>query len=49
MQLEEAIAAGRARSLEPGEALEAEVAFAVFGDLDRVTSVERAGDGIVVR
>ncbi len=49
MQLEEAIDAGRARWLEPGEALEAEVAFALYGGLERVTAVDRSGGAIVVR
>jgi hypothetical protein len=49
MQLEEAAAAGRARVLEPGAALEAEVAFVLFGGLDGVSSVERSGGGFVVR
>jgi hypothetical protein len=49
MQLEEAVAAGRARSLEPGEELTAQVSFVLFGGLDGVTSVERSPDRIVVR
>lgn len=49
MQLEEALAAGRARVLEPGESLEAEVAFIVFAGLDGVAAVERQADGFVVR
>ncbi len=49
MQLEEAEAAGRARSLEPGESLEAELAFVLFDGRDRVGSVEHRGDGYTVR
>ncbi len=48
-QLEDAVAAGRALELAPGEALETEVAFVLFGDLDGVTAVERTGDGFAVR
>ena len=50
-QLEDAVAAGRARLLQPGEVLETEVALIVFGGLDAVTSVEPdgEGDGFVVR
>jgi galactose mutarotase-like enzyme len=49
MQLEEAIEAGRARTVEPGDAFEAQVAFVLYDGLDRVTAVERSGDGIVVQ
>ncbi|MDA8238401.1 MAG: DUF5107 domain-containing protein [Chloroflexi bacterium] len=49
MQLEEAAAAGRARILAPGESLETEVAFALFGGLDAVHAVEAAGEDVVVR
>jgi galactose mutarotase-like enzyme len=49
MQLEEAALAGRARVLEPGAALEAEVAFVLFGGLDHVSSVEPEGLAFVVR
>ena len=45
MQLEQAGAAGRARKLEPGESLEAEIGFVAFGGLDHVGSVGREGDG----
>lgn len=48
-QLEEAQAAGRARLLQPGESLETDVAFLVYAAADGVTSVERVGDGFVVR
>jgi hypothetical protein len=48
-QLEEAVAAGRARVLQPGAALETEAALTVFSGLDGVTSVERSRDGLVVR
>ncbi|MHB8399367.1 MAG: aldose epimerase family protein [Candidatus Limnocylindrales bacterium] len=49
MQLEEAQAAGRARTLEPGESLGAEVAFILFSGLDAVATVERQADGFLVR
>ena len=49
MQLEAAEAAGRARILQPGEALETDVAFAVFSGLDAVTEVQRRVRGFVVR
>ncbi len=49
MQLEEAIAAGRARTLAPGASFEAEVAFVLYERLERVTAVERTGQGFVVR
>lgn len=49
MQLEQAAAAGRARSLAPGEALEAEVAFVLFGGREGVTAVERTAGGFSVR
>jgi len=48
MQLEEAAAAGRARVLGPGESLEAEVAFVLYGGLDRVTSVAARGAGFEI-
>ena len=44
MDLEGAQAAGRARVLEPGAALETEVAFVLHDGLDRVSSVRRDGD-----
>jgi len=47
-QLEDAVAAGRARLLQPGEVLETEVALVVFGGLDTVTSVEADGEGFTV-
>ncbi len=49
MQLEEAAAAGRARVLEPGESLEAEVAFVLFDGPEGVRSVEAEGTGFAVR
>jgi galactose mutarotase-like enzyme len=49
MDLDGAIAAGTARSLEPGEVLETEVAFVLYDGLDKVASVERAGEAVVVR
>ncbi|MBI3744951.1 MAG: DUF5107 domain-containing protein [Chloroflexi bacterium] len=48
MDLDGAIAAGRARSLAPGEILETEVAFALHAGLRRVTRVERTAESIVV-
>jgi galactose mutarotase-like enzyme len=49
MQLEEATEAGRARTLEAGATLEAELAFVLYEGLDRVAAVERSGDEYVVR
>lgn len=49
MQLEEAQAEGRARVLQPGETLAAEVAFVVYEGLDAVAAVEVLPQGIVVR
>lgn len=49
MQLEDAVAAGRARSLQPGETLETEVAYIIHAGLDGVTAVERDGDGFTMR
>ncbi len=49
MQLEEAAAAGRARVLEPGASLEAEVAFVLYEGLDAVRAVEADGAGFKVR
>lgn len=48
MQLEEAAAAGRARCLEPGASLEAEVGVILFEGLAEVRSVDRVGDGYAV-
>ncbi len=45
MQLQAAEAAGRARTLEPGASLEAEVAFVLFEGVDDVTFAGRRGDG----
>jgi hypothetical protein len=49
MQLEDAVQAGRASVLAPGEALDAEVAFVLFGDLDGVSAVDRVADEFRVR
>lgn len=49
MQLEAAQAAGRARILQPGESLEADVAFVLFSGLDAVAAVQKRADGFVVR
>lgn len=49
MDLEGAIAAGRARTLAPGEVLETEVAFVLHEGLERVRGVERTAGTIVVR
>lgn len=49
MQLAEAQAAGRARVLQPGESLEADVAFVIFSGLDEVAAVEMRADGFLVR
>jgi len=49
MDLDGAIAAGTARTLEPGGRLETDVAFVLHAGLDAVTSVERRGEAIVVR
>ncbi len=49
MQLEEAAAAGRARLLEPGRTLEAEVAFVLHSGLDAVRSVSVGEHGFEVR
>jgi galactose mutarotase-like enzyme len=47
--IEGAVAAGRARTLAPGERLETWVAFVLHEGLDRVTGVDRGEDGLVVR
>ena len=49
MDLDGALAAGTARTLDLGEALETEVAFVLHAGLGAVTSVERRADSIVVR
>ncbi len=49
MDLGQALAAGAARVLAPGESLAAEVAFVLFDGLDAVASVDRDGDGFLVR
>lgn len=48
MDLDGAIAAGRARMLAPGEVMETEVAFALHEGLERVSRVERTAGTIVV-
>ncbi len=48
MELEQAQKAGRARSLEPGESLDVEIAVVAFHGLADVTSVERTGEGFHV-
>jgi galactose mutarotase-like enzyme len=48
-QLEAAVAAGRARFLEPGEVLETDAALVLVEGLDRVSAVERSGDDVRVR
>ncbi len=49
MQLDQAEAAGRARTLEPGGSLAAEVDFVLFEGLQQVAAVERSGNGFRVR
>ncbi len=49
MDLDGAVAEGRARSLAPGEILETEVIFVLYEGLDRVTRVEQEGGNVVVR
>jgi hypothetical protein len=49
MQLEAARAAGRARILEPGEAMETDVSFVLFSGLDAVATVEEQESGYAVR
>lgn len=49
MDLDGALAAGRARTLGPGEVLETEVAFALHAGLDAVGGVDRVGESIVIR
>jgi galactose mutarotase-like enzyme len=48
-QVEDAVAAGRARVLTPGGVLETEAAFVLFDGLEAVSSVERSADGFTVR
>jgi galactose mutarotase-like enzyme len=48
-QLEDAVAAGRAQVLGPGESLETEVAFVIYEGLVDVTAVENVGGGFLVR
>jgi galactose mutarotase-like enzyme len=49
MDLDGALAAGQARILAPGEALETEAAFVLYEGLDRVRGIDRMGSRIVVR
>jgi hypothetical protein len=49
MQLDEAQAAGTARSLAVGEVVETTTAFVVYGGLQAVTAVVRDGERIWVR
>jgi len=49
MDLAGAIAAGRARTLDPGEVLETDVAFALHTSLERVQAVEGTVETLVVR
>lgn len=49
MDLDGAMAAGRARTLAPGEVLETEVALVLHAGLDAVHGVDRTGEGIAVR
>lgn len=49
MQLEDAMAAGTARTLGPGEELTADVAFIVYGGQTSVQSVAQTGEAFVVR
>lgn len=44
MQLQQAAEAGRARTLAPGESLEAETAFVLYNGLESVSAVEREND-----
>jgi galactose mutarotase-like enzyme len=48
MQLQDAIAARASLCLGPGETLETEVAFVIFSGLNRVQSVVRVADSVVV-
>ena len=49
MQLEAAQAAGRARTLQPGESLETDVAFVLYAGLEAVGTVQQHGDAFTVR
>lgn len=49
MDLDGALATGRARSLAPGETFETEVAFILYEGLERVMAVDRSPRTIVVR
>ena len=48
MQLQQAAEAGRARTLGPGESLEAETALVLYGGLVSVSAVERENGGFRV-
>jgi galactose mutarotase-like enzyme len=48
MQLDQAVASGAARVLEPGETQEAAVSFVVYGDRTSVSRVAPDGEGFVV-
>lgn len=48
MELQEAVTAGRARTLAPGDSLDAETAFVLFEGLEHVTSVVRENGGFRV-
>jgi hypothetical protein len=48
MQLQQAAEAGRARTLGPGESLEAETAFVLYGGLVSVNAVESENGGFRV-
>ena len=49
MQLEAARAAGRARILQPGASLDADVAFVIYSGLDAVAAVEDRPNGFALR
>ncbi len=49
MQLDEAVEAGTARVLGPGDSRTASVSFIVYGDRERVTDVERDGERFIIR
>lgn len=49
MQLDEAIAAGRASLLAPAESIETDAAFLLYQGVDCVQSVDSDGDGYAVR
>jgi hypothetical protein len=49
MQLQDAIEAGAARCLNPGETLETEVAFLVYSGVDHVESIAKSADSFLVK